>query len=447
MEKRLTSSMRKEFESLHTRNLEDARKDTLIPQFKSPLISTQPAIQRAMSAVLHRAFTGFTSPHQAELINSTGSSHHVIGVLPTGGGKSLAFLAAPQLFPNDLFIVVSPLVALTNDLHRRLTETGNRGGVYGAPGFVFADAQIVLVSAHHAATDAFHQMLSSNDGVRRCKRIFIDEAHKIATDKDFRPCFRRFDQLIRSGVPVTLLSGSLMPRSVPYILQALRIPDTKQVTQIRRSTARANLKYVLKRIRELEALKEIQGLVKNASATFTQEDRGIIFVKTYEEAEAVSAALDCPMYHGALAPDVKEAAAQRWRLGVTQKDRWMVATGAFGHGVDYAHVRCVIHLQPQENTSFYQEGGRGGRDGRPAVCHILWHTLPAPLSDLTDVDHSGRMEMRQLLVTEECIRLSFAAFDGEAHSCIALGGEICSNCEKLDEVSWVLALAPTMTLD
>ncbi|KAF8830860.1 hypothetical protein HHX47_DHR2000766 [Lentinula edodes] len=440
-EKRTQATIRREIESMGIQILEQIRNAKEIPSYHNPRRApVHPAARQALKAVLRRKYNpylGFTSAEQAELVNSVGSSLHVFGIIETGGGKSLAFFGAPFLFPKKLFVVVSPLVALTQDLRRRLLETGINGGVWNEELINIHTAQLVLVSAHKAGNDEFHNWITS-EGVRlRLQRIFVDEAHKIATDQNFRSCFRRFSYLTRSSVPITFLSGSLMPKSMPKILDTMGIKDLALVDEIRRYSGRPNLKYVVEKVEgEEEAISKVLEFVQAETLKMEPQDRGIIFTRTRKDADSIAEALDIPKYLGGMSPKERMEAENRWRKRINPQDHWIVATQAFGQGVDYPHVRRVIHLDPMDLLDYFQETARSGRDGLPALCHCFYSKLPPPLPDLNEIDHSGRGDMILFLKTVHCLRMSFACFDRVTHSCIALNGELCSNCEKLQEVPY-----------
>ncbi|KAL0562658.1 hypothetical protein V5O48_019425, partial [Marasmius crinis-equi] len=134
--------------------------------------------------------------------------------------------------------------------------------------------------------------------------------------------------------------------------------------------------------------------------------------------------------------ELKNANEKRWREGREVTDRWMACTQAFGQGVDYGRVRAVIHVDPRDIVNYAQETGRGGRDGKPALCIAFWWKLPKGFYDPNSVDHLGRNEMRALLETGRCLRLCFAALDREVHSCVALNGELCGNCEVMAKLPY-----------
>lgn len=395
--------------------------------------------RKALAVCLHKENAKWSCPEQALLVNSVGSSCHVIGVLPTGAGKSVAFFGAPILLPSRLFIVISPLVALTADLRRRLQELSIIGGVFGSDDLDPSTAQLCLVSAHIAGTDRFDKWVRSKSVTERLCRIFIDEAHKILTDDKFRPCFKLFYRLTGVGVPITFLSGSLMPRSVPDLLKKMKIEELNIVDEIRCYTGRPNLGYLLEDRLSSEdlILPRILELVRTSEASFKVDDRGIIYVSRVALAHEIAEALNCPKYIGSMDTAARDEAFESWRQGLASK--WIVATEAFGQGVDFAHVRITIHENPSSLVNWYQECGRAGRDRLPAFCHTLWTRLPS-VPPASDPDHRGQMEMGALLQTTNCIRLSCASLDRDAFSCNAIDGELCSNCTKVQEVRFISLL-------
>lgn len=419
-------------ESLGNRLLEQLRPGP--PVYRSNLLPPVLAGARhALQIVLQCREPRWSCPEQAELVNSVGSRCHVLGVLPTGAGKSLAFFGAPLLRPNDLFVVISPLVALTTDLRRRMLELSVMGGTFDHDNLDPSITQLCLVSAHVAGTDKFNLWIDSPSVKQRLCRIFIDECHKILTDNKFRNCFNLFYRLTSVGVPITFLSGSLMPRSIPHLLKIMKIEDLSIVDEIRRYTGRSNLEYILedRLSSDDDIVPRILAIVSSVELEFKPEDRGVIFVSRVALTKEIMAQLGCPRYVGEMDSEARNIVFEAWRLGESSK--WMVATEAFGQGVDYSHVRATVHENPDSIVNWYQECGRAGRDNRLACCYTIWTRLPRT-PHIDTPDHRGQSDMNALLQTTNCIRLSLACFDREAHSCIALNAALCSNCKKMETV-------------
>ncbi|KAG1760540.1 P-loop containing nucleoside triphosphate hydrolase protein [Suillus occidentalis] len=152
------------------------------------------AVDPNLLDILHPLFLGtpnpsFTSPYQVELVQSCLTNEHVLCVMPTGSGKSLAFFVAPLIHPRALFIVITPLVALTEDMARRLATTPIARGQYHHNQDILTD-QIVIVSMHQAGTDDFFHW--ANVVKPRLTCVFINEAHHVITSDDYRNCFKLF---------------------------------------------------------------------------------------------------------------------------------------------------------------------------------------------------------------------------------------------------------------
>ncbi|KAJ3791763.1 hypothetical protein GGU11DRAFT_881109 [Lentinula aff. detonsa] len=284
----LRSELKKNNESLESRlNLKiDHINDTVHP-------STRLALERALG---RGRFPGFTSQEQAELINSVGSS-----------------------------------------LHHRLRETGIAGGVWPSREVHWDTAQLVLVSVHHAAGQDFFNLLQSPPIKLRLRRIFFDEAHKIPTDIMYRPLFRVIHHLCRTGVPITFLSGSMMPRIIPHVLRIMKIEDVALVDEIRRDTGRPNLKYSIQKTKDDTHHEELVDFISHQLSTLASHERGMIFTESRAQADQLGQELGIPVYHALLSQDIKTAAATQWRNGLLPQDRFIAATEAFGAGINEPH--------------------------------------------------------------------------------------------------------------
>jgi superfamily II DNA helicase RecQ len=383
----------------------------------------------------------FTSPEQAEAIQTNLTDRHILYIAATGSGKSLIFLSAPLIFPDKMFVVITPLVALTDDLARRLAATSIEGGkwhdVRHRDPF---QARLVLVSAHEAGHYDFFRWANSHQ--TRIRRIFIDEAHHIITANTYRDCFKLFELITGLAIPITFLSATVFPKSVPTLCDAMRI-DPALLHVIRTPTTRPNIQYTRTKC---ESTEEMMGKldVLFRTISLSEKERGLIFCTKIDNCKVVAERLGISYYVANIVEDdpaanlaERKRLDQQWRDGRTASDRWMVATLCFGQGINVDHVRWVIHMEVSNLMNYAQETGRAGRDGLPARAHLFYTHLP-PLKFIQDkLDHAGVWDMRDFLEIARCRRLSLhGPTDGAAHSCAALTGALfCDWCDDLYQVS------------
>lgn len=402
---------------------------------------------RAALSLLYPASTrpSFTMPEQAELVQSSLGVDHVLGVLPTGSGKTLAYFLPALMSPKALFVVVSPLNALTADLVRRTSETRIRAEQWRHQVKSSLDAQIIYASAHHAGTDEFYRFVNSHN--YRLQRVFIEEAHHLYTSDGYRSCFRLFELLTRLGKPITFLSATIFPRSLPLLCKIMSIP-VESIREIRATTSRPNIQYSVQFVKKpKDMMRELESKV--AGITLSPDERGLIYCTRKADCRAISEALNIPFYVSDVVQgdgpviarendEEKTLHSSCWRAGETDSSRWMVATLCFGQGIDYPHVRWAIHYEVRNLMNFSQESGRVGRDGEPAYSHVIWSYLP-PLDSGLEQDHEGVVDMRDFLTTKTCRRLPLGNFDNRRHSCIALKlALLCDNCSALATVRFFL---------
>lgn len=420
-EYRLKQFLRRMFDSLESQLAERKYAKGPLPSYRNPSrIPVQPGTSKVLHGTVKGNFKAWTCIEQAELVNSIGSSHHVFAILEHGAGKSLAYLGAPLLIPNKLFLAILPL-SPTDNLQCRLSEIGIYGGVYGQDQLDPYTDQLVLASVQDAGTDSFHAWAKSLQP--RLFRVFIHDAHNLLIDHHFRRCLNFFRWLTAIGVPLTFLSSVLMPRAIPCILEEMKITDISQVDEIRCYTGQPRLKYIIEKFESEEYLSlRVQSLVDQG---MEEKERGIVYVSSVQDAESMSNMLDCQMYTGQL---YEQDAIDAWYRGT---DRWLVTTEVLRQEYHALHVRTIIQCNPSGLLDWFQQNSQSGRKD-PSTCYTLWtqppHTAPE------DPDHRGRMEMRMLLQTSDCIRLACAPLHGETHSCNAIHGELCSNCEKIAQV-------------
>ncbi|KAG2063588.1 P-loop containing nucleoside triphosphate hydrolase protein [Suillus decipiens] len=379
----------------------------------------------------------FTSSYQAELMQSCLTNEHVLCVMPTGSGKSLAFFAAPLIHPHALFIVITPLVALTEDMAQRLATTRIEGGQYPHIQNVLT-AQIVIVSAHQAGMDDFFHWAQSVN--QRLVRVFIDEAHHVFTLDDYRNCFKLFHLITALAKPITCLTATMSPISLPRLYLQMQIPPLL-VRVIRAPLHRSNISYSVISVPTAQLKEKV--LETHRSIVLQEKDRGIIYCTTITLIKELSELLNIPFYMSRLDDQLddstnteeKNRRFNAWHDGDTPSQRWMIATLCFGEGIDFPGVCYVIHGEVNNMLCFLQETGHLGQDGHPSSSVLIYSKLLFYQEPECD-EHLGVLSMREFMKTQGCCHLTFHHFDPHAHLCAsATGTLLCDNCKHLKKVS------------
>lgn len=318
---------------------------------------------------------------QEEIIQHVLDKKDVLALLPTGGGKSLCY-QVPALLVDGLTIVVSPLIALMKDQVSRLKSLNIQAeAIYAGMKYKdidrilenarFGHTKLLYVSPERLKTDIFLSRIVSMP----VSLIAVDEAHCISQwGHDFRPAYLNVGEIRKlvPKVPVMALTASATQQVIEEILERLELKDA---AIIRQSFARPNLHYHV--IRRDDQLPYIEKLLERASGS------GIVYVrhrrKCIELAEWFSTKkISAAAYHGGMALSVRDRIQDDWIKGET---KFIVATNAFGMGVDKSDVRLVVHYDlPPGIEDYYQEAGRAGRDGLDGYCIIV--VRPSSESDL-----------------------------------------------------------------
>jgi len=310
---------------------------------------------------------------QEEIIDSVMSGRDTLGLMPTGGGKSITF-QVPALMLPGITLVVTPLISLMKDqvdnlrsrgiraiaLHSGLTFRENNVAINHLEG---GHVKILYVSPEKLISDRFITLLRNLN----ISLVVVDEAHCISQwGYDFRPSYLNIDRVrrIMPSVPVLALTASATPDVVTDITDKLGFGSRDNVFKL--SFSRNNISYLVRNTEnKVGKMTEILMRVSGTAIVYVRSRR-----RTLELARVLQAAgISAEGYHAGLAPEEKSERQNRWKNGST---RVMVATNAFGMGIDKPDVRIVIHYDiPPSLEEYYQEAGRAGRDGKESFAVLL----------------------------------------------------------------------------
>src|SRR5581483_5541354 len=321
-------------------------------------------------------FNGFLEG-QSEVIESVLEGHDCLVVMPTGGGKSLCY-QLPALMRDGITLVISPLIALMKDQVDGLRERGIKATFINSS-LSFeeqrsrlnkvrqGDYQLLYIAPERFRSEWFRDVLRD----AQISLFAIDEAHCVSQwGHDFRPDYLRLRQACESiGRPQMIaLTATATPFVRADIIRELRLREPRHfIAGFNRPNLHLRIAHPNT---EAEKLKEIRKLIKRADGS------GIIFSATRKSAETVAAKLmesgySAEAYHAGMTDENRIQIQDRFMNGHVKV---IVATNAFGMGVDKADIRFVAHYQmPDSIESYYQEIGRAGRDGKPAECLLLFN--------------------------------------------------------------------------
>ena len=328
---------------------------------------------------------------QRDIIESIGAGHDTLGLMPTGGGKSITF-QVPALAMEGMCIVITPLIALMKDQVHHLRQLGIRAeAIYSGlqhdnilrilENCILGSTKLLYVSPERLGSSLFQTKLRH----MRISFITVDEAHCISQwGYDFRPSYLEIANIreLLPDVPFLALTATATPQVVDDICDKLsRNPSPTSITSttsftgstgfnvFRMSFERKNLSYLVKHSDDkhydlIRLLEQVQG-------------SAIVYVRSRRHAREISehltkAGLSATFYHAGLDHADKDQRQRNWQH---DRVRIMVATNAFGMGIDKPDVRIVIHYDcPDSIEAYFQEAGRAGRDGQPAQAILLYNS-------------------------------------------------------------------------
>ncbi|TDQ12081.1 RecQ family ATP-dependent DNA helicase [Pedobacter metabolipauper] len=325
-------------------------------------------------AEILKRYWGFDSfrPLQDDIIRSVLTGNDTLALLPTGGGKSLCF-QVPAMVMEGICIVISPLVALMKDQVENLKSKGiNAIAIYAGMGkreidilldnCIYGNIKFLYLSPERLLSEIVRERIS----YMNVNLIAVDEAHCISQwGYDFRPPYRKISDLreILPNVPVLALTATATQFVREDIVAQLQFRKPAVYVQ---SFARKNLGYVV--LDDEDKYKRLIAIVTNVKGS------GLVYVRNRRETEQVAAFLKrngfaADFYHAGIVRDERFKKQEDWKQN---KIRVMVATNAFGMGIDKPDVRFVVHLDlPESLEAYYQEAGRAGRDGQRAYGVLL----------------------------------------------------------------------------
>lgn len=381
---------------------------------------------------------------QERIIRAVLDGRDTLALMPTGGGKSLTY-QVPTMAREGLCIVVTPLIALMKDQVDRLRSlripaVAIHSGLsprqldIALDNCVYGDVKFLYVAPERLASEAFRlRVVRMNVSL-----IAVDEAHCISQwGYDFRPSYLRIAELREKlpGVPVLALTASATERVAEDIQFHLKFAEQHVV---RGDFRRPNLSYSVRHTDDKN--EQLMRLLQHVAGS------GIVYMRTREGTEQLAATLcdagiSAAAYHGGLGHAERAARQEDWLRG---KVRVMVATNAFGMGIDKPDVRYVIHYSmPSSLENYYQEAGRAGRDGQSAECILFYKAADERVlqfllenQDFGDIGETQRKEriakdwrrleaMKGYALTQACLRHTILTYFGEdsPEQCGA-----CSNC-------------------
>ncbi|CUX83613.1 MAG: ATP-dependent DNA helicase RecQ [Roseibaca calidilacus] len=379
-------------------------------------------------------FDGFR-PGQAEIVDSVAEGHDTLALMPTGGGKSLCF-QLPALCRDGMTLVISPLIALMRDQVRGLQELGVAAGALTS-GNTEAERDAVFDAIDRRALKLLYiapERLASSGTIdllrrARCTLIAVDEAHCVSQwGHDFRPDYLRIGDLRRAlDVPMAAFTATADAETRAEILK--RLFDGRSPNIFLRGFDRPNitLNFTVKDSPRRQIL---------TYASARRGQSGIVYCATRARTEALAQGLreaghNARAYHGGMEADTRRAVEELFQR---EDDLIVVATVAFGMGIDKPDIRWVAHADlPKSIEAYYQEIGRAGRDGAPADTFTLYgpddirlrraqiDESPAP-PERREADHVRLNALLGLAEALGCRRQVLLSYFGEA-------SDPCGNCD------------------
>jgi len=331
-------------------------------------------------------YWGFTSfkPLQEDIIRSVAEGNDTLALMPTGGGKSITF-QVPALVKDGLCLVITPLIALMKDQVARLNSLEIKSMAIHSglsseeidiaiENCIYGDYKFLYISPERLATRIFQTRLPRMN----LNLVAVDEAHCISQwGYDFRPSYLKIAMLrdlISESVPLLALTASATPQVTDDIMDKL---EFRNKNVLKTSFERKNISYLVRKVED-----KGNYLIKTV---LKAKGSGIVYVRSRKRSKEIaelllSKGISADFYHAGLPVELRDKKQNSWTSGET---RIIVATNAFGMGIDKPDVRFVIHWDmPDSIEEYFQETGRAGRDNKPSFAVLLY--APSDKSRLED---------------------------------------------------------------
>lgn len=355
-----------------------------------------------------KEYWGYDSfrPKQEEIVAAVLQDRDVLAILPTGGGKSICF-QVPAMMREGIAIVVTPLIALMKDQVQNLNDRGIKALCVNAGmgrrevdltlnNAAYGDFKFLYVSPERLGTRLFQSYVRE----MKISYIVVDESHCISQwGYDFRPDYLDIGKLRELvDAPVIALTATATPTVAQDIMERLGFEEK---CMIKSGFERPNLSYIVRRCED--KLGQLMNICANVAGT------GIVYVRSRRKTEELAAYLaangiSSSFYHAGLGQDSRADRQQKWKSG---QIRVMVCTNAFGMGIDKPDVRFVVHFDiPDSPEAYFQEAGRGGRDGKRSYAVLLWND-----TDIRRMRQIETVSFPSLEYTEDIYHKVHAYFD------------------------------------
>ncbi len=390
---------------------------------------------------------GFNSfrPGQRESIESVLEGKDTFTILPTGAGKSLIYQMATVLLENGLTIVISPLIALMKDQSDSLKSRGILSEVCNSTQdeltqmkvlslAVQGKIKILFISPERATSDSFQRIFQK---MNPCLLV-IDEAHCVSQwGHDFRPSYRLLAKLRESHskkkFPILALTATATSKVIDDTIRNLGMVNALTV---RSSFFRENLKFSVEYPERGSDKKNLLLKFLEPWKNKTEKGRCIIYCATRAQVDEVyeylkSEGFVAGKYHAGRTDGIREKIQNAYSVG---KVRILIATNAFGMGIDHPDVRLVLHYQaPASMEAYYQEAGRAGRDGLLSKCVLFFHNADLSVQQFILSKETNRKSgesllgyMREYGKSTDCRQITICSYFGEK---VKICG-ICDNCQS-----------------